>query len=414
MSEQFMNFGRRYLGNLGCAILFFYCIQSCTSKFANDNWWQIKEARFLGKPLLTASSDLNNLTYYKYVVIGTGVAVNEAIKTIRLRDPEASLLLLPDCMEELESNVSISELLQSVAQRKNEQEVLDVVTERIIVDKDETSSLSYVQNAIKEASIYAAHSSYSVEGIDVHSNQIRLTNGKCIHYGKLLLSPCDYQRLPWDTIISKDAKPYVNLRIWEVDQSELCQLVDQVRDDEADLPHITVVGGGWNALRYVSKLKRLGFKVTMVFPEPAVLARYLPKYMSDYVSNKLKAKGVDLVSFALIRYISCSETSVSNSQLKVHISRTYDSTNNAYFYTDYVFFIPTHMPNGVLRWIDSLEDIIEVDHGNGGVVCNSELLTFSDVYVAGSAVSFPSKVIGRRREQGYDHAAYTGRIAAEI
>lgn len=240
-----------------------------------------------------------------------------------------------------------------------------------------------------------------MEKLDIAHNRILLSNGEWIRYGKLLLSPVDYLDFPRDWLVAKECNEYVHWRIWELDKEELNALVSSNSGwtFTGTLPHITVVGGGWYAVGYVCKLKQLGFPVTMVFPEPSILARYLPKYLCDYISCKLKSKGVDLVSYALIRYVSKASSS-SDGQLHVHISRTYDSTNTEYFHTDYLFFVPTHMSSGLLRWSrDVEEDILELDESNGGILCNAELLAASDVYVAGSAVSFPNRFIGRRREQ---------------
>ncbi|GJD11116.1 Putative apoptosis-inducing factor 1, mitochondrial [Galdieria sulphuraria] len=295
--------------------------------------------------------------YYKYVVIGTGEAAREAVEVIRTKDPNGSLFILSDKTMEEYSRPRTSTLLRKKA----------------------LSSLKQVK----------------VEKLDIAHNRILLSGGEWVRYGKLLLSPADYLELPWDILVAKDCTNYVHWRIWELDKEELNKLSSGWTAKSNSLPHITIVGGG--------------FPITMVFPEPSILARYLPRYLCDYISSKLKAKGVDLVSYALIRYVSKSPSS-TESHLHVHISRTYDSTNIGYFDTDYLFFVPTHMSSGLLRWSADVEDILEMDVLNGGILCNAELLAASDVYVAGSAVSFPNRFIGRRREQGSEHNLLSGRV----
>ncbi|GJD11117.1 Putative apoptosis-inducing factor 1, mitochondrial [Galdieria sulphuraria] len=286
--------------------------------------------------------------YYKYVVIGTGEAAREAVEVIRTKDPNGSLFILSDKTMEEYSRPRTSTLLRKKA----------------------LSSLKQVK----------------VEKLDIAHNRILLSGGEWVRYGKLLLSPADYLELPWDILVAKDCTNYVHWRIWELDKEELNKLSSGWTAKSNSLPHITIVGG-----------------------EPSILARYLPRYLCDYISSKLKAKGVDLVSYALIRYVSKSPSS-TESHLHVHISRTYDSTNIGYFDTDYLFFVPTHMSSGLLRWSADVEDILEMDVLNGGILCNAELLAASDVYVAGSAVSFPNRFIGRRREQGSEHNLLSGRV----
>lgn len=72
-------------------------------------------------------------------------------------------------------------------------------------------------------------------------------------------------------------------------------------------------------------------------------------------------------------------------------------------------FAPTH--------IDANTDLaesagLEIDKENSGVIVNSELQAFSDIYVGGDAASYPSRYLGRRRDQTYDHAVKTGEVWA--
>ncbi|EME27020.1 monodehydroascorbate reductase (NADH) [Galdieria sulphuraria] len=340
--------------------------------------------------------------YYKYVVIGTGEAAREAVEVIRTKDPNGSLFILSDKTMEEYSRPSFQSLLSSSLVRKEERN-------QHSSEKEGSFFVETSQVGSNNFSDFQPTVSDRVEKLDIAHNRILLSGGEWVRYGKLLLSPADYLELPWDILVAKDCTNYVHWRIWELDKEELNKLSSGWTAKSNSLPHITIVGGGWYAVAYVCKLKQLGFPITMVFPEPSISARYLPRYLCDYISSKLKAKGVDLVSYALIRYVSKSPSS-TESHLHVHISRTYDSTNIGYFDTDYLFFVPTHMSSGLLRWSADVEDILEMDVLNGGILCNAELLAASDVYVAGSAVSFPNRFIGRRREQGSEHNLLSGRV----
>ncbi|GJQ15501.1 hypothetical protein GpartN1_g7292.t1 [Galdieria partita] len=348
--------------------------------------------------------------YYKYVVIGTGESAREAVKVIRSKDPSGSIFILSDKTVEESNRPNFHSILSASFNREEEWNQDSIEKEEYFsvgIDINSTSPLGNCSPFHLEPTV-----SDRVEKLDIAHNRILLSNGEWVRYGKLLLSPADYLEFPRDVLVAKECTSYVHWRIWELDKEELNKLSSDWMSKSNALPHITIVGGGWNAVAYVCKLKQLGFPVTMVFPEPSILARYLPKYLCDYISNKLKARGVDLVSYALIRYISQSSSSSSTeSNLHVHISRTYDSTNTGYFHSDYLFFVPTQMSSGLLRWsTDDIEDILEIDMLNGGVLCNAELLAASDVYVAGSAVSFPNRFIGRRREQGSEHNQMSGKV----
>jgi len=346
-------------------------------------------------------------TYYKYLIVGTGEAAKEAVQVLRTKDPTGSICILSDQTIEESNRPTIWSLLSGFLREQEEW-------------KEKSCSVEE-RNAIKNRILCQIEPTLSerVQRLDIVHNRVLLSNGEWIRYGKLLLSPCDYLDVPLDVLVSKDCTPFVDCRIWEMDKDLLNRMtshLDKFHDLENQsnhtLPHVTIVGGGWNAILYVCKLKQLGFPITMVFPDSFILARYLPKYLCDYISSKLKAKGVDLVSYALVRYIS--KSTFADSHLDVHISRTYDSTNTGYFHTDYVLFVATDMHSGLWRWWKDTkeeEDILEVDVSNGGILCNAELAAASDVYVAGSAVSFPNRYIGRRREQvSEQHNRWSGRL----
>ena len=196
--------------------------------------------------------------------------------------------------------------------------------------------------------------------------------------------------------------------------------------------HVTVVGGGLVGVQTAYYLadqvmgrNTTSPRVSLVFTERAPLARYLPRYLANVVASRMERAGILLNSYSVVQYIaplarvSRSQTTGAVvdegavDQAEVFFCRTFDTNLTGSFGSHLVLFAPTHLPVSSSYLDKSSHGLCERDLVHGGIVANSELSAASGVYVAGDAVSFPSK-LGRRRVQwSVDHAAHTGYVCGK-
>lgn len=180
------------------------------------------------------------------------------------------------------------------------------------------------------------------------------------------------------------------------------------------VPHVTVIGGGWLAASVGAACVARGADVTFSYAEPAFLARYFPKYISEELYSRLQWQsdgGIDSLSYSALKYVIGREASGmlgadGKLEAEVHVGVVFDAFSVVEFRTDLVVFAPTLPP------VPHLETpLIQVD--GGGFVANAELAVASDVYAAGSCVSVSSG--GVRAPPGMkwsaNHAKATARHA---
>lgn len=175
---------------------------------------------------------------------------------------------------------------------------------------------------------------------------------------------------------------------------------------DENVKHITVVGGGLlgselsNAL--LLRSYQVPFSIEQVIPERGIMAKYLPDYLCDYITNKMEADGIKMHRNASI--VSIEENTEGNYPSKLHI--TLDNSNT--IDTDLVVVALGKEPNVDLARKANLE----IDPNNGGIVVNSELMARTGLYVAGDIASYYDTTLEfRRREEHHEHAQMTGKLS---
>jgi len=159
----------------------------------------------------------------------------------------------------------------------------------------------------------------------------------------------------------------------------------------ADGSHVLVIGGGFIGSEIAAALTSNDVKVTMVFPEPAVNFRLLPRDLADFVTEYYREKGVEVLADETV-------ASVEGTRVTLGSGRVIEA--------DAVVAGLGIVPNTSLAEDAGLpvdNGIVVDEHGRVG--------DRDDVFAAGDVASFPSPVLGRRfRVEHEDHANAHGKV----
>ena len=158
--------------------------------------------------------------------------------------------------------------------------------------------------------------------------------------------------------------------------------------------HVVVIGGGFIGSEIAAALAGAGDAVTMVFPEPAINSRLLPRDLADFVTEYYREHGVDVLPDETV-------ASVEGTRVTLGSGRVLEA--------DAVVAGLGIVPN------TSLAEAAGLPVDNGIVVDeHGRVDGHEDVFAAGDVASFPSPVLARRfRVEHEDHANTHGRVVGE-
>jgi hypothetical protein len=293
----------------------------------------------------------------------------------------------------------------------------------------------------------------SISQFAPYTKTIQLTNNRKISFDKCILAP---------------KRPLSPIPLHMIDQEILSNLqylrkfLDPRKSNDLQIAteiiqsggHVTIIGANnWTniqvALKLASIAKEAGFvnAVTLVYPTYGIMSTILPRYLSLSLADRLESKGIELIPFSHIKYLSRSLSRRSQrasnnnnnhnndtSSIAVYVSRSYDSLHTNNFSTDAIILTPSALTSDILEkgsqvmylqnlsWLLSGE-ITEVDRWVGGIPVNRSLAWTQDVYVVGECanVSVNTATIGHPHLQSYRHliqghysAAFSGQLAAKF
>eukprot|EP00111_Clytia_hemisphaerica_P018568 TCONS_00054915-protein len=331
-----------------------------------------------------------------YVIIGAGTAAHAACRAIRKKDKTAKILIIgeenalpymrPPLSKELwfSEDEKVTETLKFKSWNGKERSVF-------FEGEDYYTKVEDFNEGDRALSVITGE---KVVQVNPECHEVTLASGESIKYGKLLIATGGTPRglSVFDTQGVKD-----KLTLFR-NIADFQSLTSAVSEAE----HVAVVGGGFLgselACALASHGKKKGLKVTQIYPEEGNMAKVLPKYLSDWTTNKVKNEGVNILSKSSVK-----ETSSEGKQVKL----TLDSGEEAL--ADHVVVCVGLQPNVELAKSAGLE----VDSQQGGFRVNSELEARSDIWVAGDAACFYDINLGRRRVEHHDHAVVSGRLAGE-
>jgi 3-phenylpropionate/trans-cinnamate dioxygenase ferredoxin reductase subunit len=212
--------------------------------------------------------------------------------------------------------------------------------------------------------------------VDVGDHRVRTEDGESHGYGRLLLATGgEPRRLPgWGDAVRtfRSMEDYLALR-----------------QAAAAGKEILVVGGGFVGAELAAALTGVGAKVTMVFPEEAILARILPRALSARVTEIYRRRGVAVLA---------GETLARARRDGEGVRATFGGGREARF--DYAV-----AGIGVAPSLELAREAGIATSPEGVLVDESLRTSAPDVFAAGDMAAFFSPPLGRRLRVEHEQAA---------
>ena len=297
------------------------------------------------------------MAHYKYLIIGSGMTADSAVRGIRELDADGEIGMIgndhnhPYNRPPLTKALWKGKPLESICRR----------TLEFNVD---------------------LHLGRTARSIDPEKKVVRDDQGVNYTYDKLLLATGGTPRkLPFgadDIIYYRTLDDYHHLR-------ELSNRVD----------HFGVIGGGFIGSEIAAALTMNGKKVTMFLPEAGIGARIFPPELSDYVNTYFRQKGVEVLSG--VRVMDLQKPNGSYQLVTDH---------NDKIRVDGIIAGIGIQPNV------ELAQSIGIKVGDGIVVDDTLHTSLPDIFAAGDVAEFRNPALGKRlRIEHEDNANTMGKQA---
>ncbi|KAK3696726.1 hypothetical protein QZH41_013088, partial [Actinostola sp. cb2023] len=361
-----------------------------------------------------------------YILVGGGTASFAAYRAIRKGDPKSQVLIIgeegypPYMRPPLSKEFWYSDDDDAIANLRFKQWN---GKERSILFEPDSFYCTPQELPSKEDGGVAFLKNRKVVGVNPKEKKVTLEDGKEIGYEKLLIATgmCCIPMLIFSSMYNDIVSPVITggtpktLPVLQNASEEINSKVTLFRKviDFQTLEKITqtaksvvVVGGGFLGSELACALGHKGtctskkneMTVTQLYPEKGNMAKVLPKYLSNWTTNKVRNEGVNVVPESLVK-------SVSTKGSQIELTMKNGSKVNA----DHIIVAVGLDANVELANSAGLE----VDRNLGGFHVNSELEARSNIWVAGDAACFYDPNLGRRRVEHHDHAVVSGRLAGE-
>jgi programmed cell death 8 (apoptosis-inducing factor) len=238
---------------------------------------------------------------------------------------------------------------------------------------------------------------YHVKSLHLNEQKILLDDGTELTYDKCLLATGSS---PKTLGIFETSSPKVKEKIFTF---KTIKDFENVKAHVDKAKSIAIVGNGFLGSELACALSHFGedknLKVYQVFPESGNMAKVLPKYLSEWTTERIKSIGVNVMPASqIVKAESCEAD-----QVKLTFN------NGKSLIVDLVIQAIGSEPNIEL----ANNAALEIDPKLGGFVVNAELQARSNLYVAGDVACFYDPKLGRRRVEHHDHAVVSGRLAGE-
>lgn len=315
---------------------------------------------------------------YKYVIVGAGVAARSCLKTLNEMQPDVM-------SEEVKKAGNYDGKVMMIGNdpRQNSLGYTD----------DYHTEMEKPSND-PQNNILLGHECAS---LNVRDKTLVLNDGTVVGFDKVFLAMGGhYPKL-------KNVRPECMDRVTTFRSvADIDKVLKKV--EAGEVQHISIIGGGalGTELALAIRDKSPKVAISQIYAEPGIMHRNMPEYFRAYCTAMARARNIEQKNFSLV-----TDVSVNPNDQKLNV--TIDSWEQSHVVTDHVIFAPTHIDANS----DLAEDAgLEIDPNNSGIMVNAEMSAFSDVYVGGDSASYPNPYLGRRRDQNYDHAVTTGKIAA--
>lgn len=334
-----------------------------------------------------------------YLLIGAGTSSFAAFRAIKSRDPKAKVLVigeenhLPYMRPPLSKELWFSDDPEVSNKLKFKQWN---GKERSLFFEQDEFYCSPVELVAKENGGVSVVRGHRVVKLDIVGRKAELDDGRTITYDKCLIATGGKPKsLPSLSSAPENVQDHVTLFRNIDDFRRLESISRQVKS-------ITIIGGGFLGSELACALgrraKTSGLEVLQVFPEDGNMGKVLPKYLSQWTTEKVKGEGVQVLPRTHVEGATMDDDKV--------VLTLQDGQK---IKTDHVV---------VAVGLDANTDLavasgLEIDPTFGGYRVNAELEARSNVWVAGDAACFYDIKLGRRRVEHHDHAVVSGRLAGE-
>ncbi|KAL4230874.1 Apoptosis-inducing factor 1 [Mactra antiquata] len=336
-------------------------------------------------------------SYVPYLLIGGGVASLEAFKAIKTKEPNAKVLMVgdEDYIPYDRTSLSKEYLVKRFWMNEDNKEM----------ERKDTENMDWITMS-KGLYMEAKKLPYSDRGglgilkgrkvlsLDVTNKTVTLDNGSTIRFDKCLIATGGKPKN--DTVLSVAEDEVKNRTTLFRNYDDLNRLNESIKKCQS----VAVIGGGFLgselSIDLLYKGVNTNLQVYQIFPEKGNMAKVLPDYLSEWITNKMKRVGVDVITETRLEAAQFEDGKVS---LKL--------SNGKVITVDHVVVAVGIQPNTDLA--DSAQ--LELDDKYGGFRVNTELQARSDIWAAGDCACFYDAKLGRRRVEHQDHAMITGRLA---
>ncbi|KAI1721693.1 pyridine nucleotide-disulfide oxidoreductase domain-containing protein [Ditylenchus destructor] len=363
-----------------------------------------------------------------YLLIGGGTASYYAALTIRARDPDAKVMIITD-----ENDTPYKRQLLSKEfwwhGDKNTPTTLSYISpgseKRRYIRYEADGFYPKWDDFVDKASAgnnngYLEHGGISLMRnckamkLDTRKREVELSDGNIINYEKCLIATGSRAKplKELDTSNSKLEKSITHFRSIE----DYKKLESAVRSKEES--NIVVIGGGvlgselvysltrrfGPAARYPNREDEPKVHVTHLFPEAGLLTGVLPPMFSDYATNQMRSRGVQVLPYHRVKSASIlsDETDASKKSTESVVEK---------LVCDYVV-VATDDTEPNVEFVSNCG--LKLDNKNGGIFADSQMKVTDNIWAAGDVCSYDDPVIGRRRRvQNWEHAQISGRVAGE-
>ncbi|KAG5680718.1 hypothetical protein PVAND_010208 [Polypedilum vanderplanki] len=238
---------------------------------------------------------------------------------------------------------------------------------------------------------------YTVTKLNVNEQKVLLDDGTEITYDKCLLATGSS---PKTLRIFDSASPKIKEKIFTYKSVKDFELVKKQVEKSKN---VAIVGNGFLGSELACALSHYGtlndLKVVQLFPESGNMAKVLPKYLSEWATERIRDVGVNVLPNSQIVNVEL----FNGNQIKLILN------NGNSIIADFVIQAIGSQPNTNL----AEKAALEIDQKLGGFLVNAELEARSNLYVAGDVACFYDPHLGRRRVEHHDHAVVSGRLAGE-
>lgn len=335
-----------------------------------------------------------------YLLIGGGTASFAAFRAIKSHDPKARVVVISNEFEMPYMRPPLSKEIWMEADKQQGDRKLTFrqwngVERSIFYEPDDFYTEAKDLAEAPNGGVTVVRG-YHVKRLSVDERKAILDDGTEIQYGKCLIATGS---VPKTLEIFSNASAEVQKKV-----SVFKTIADyeKLSGQLKSMKSVAVIGGGFLGSEMACALAKYGGKgsvaVHQVFREKGNMGKVLPKYLSNWTTERVQEEGVQV-------HNSCSVTSAEAEGKQVKLTLTDGSS----LLVDHVIVAVGSAPNTELAEVSKLE----TDEKLGGFIVNAELLARNNVYVAGDASNFFDPHLGRRRVEHHDHAVVSGRLAGE-